>query len=168
MIAYLTCWRVGCAAVLDFEPVGLNWLTIATCRAVGFFFPSLRAAEVDGAATVFGLRLVGAGDWVWGASVLGGCPRLPRVVWAGFGSALCDATRVVGWATEALGLVFNLAGWRGLRTAWGDAWVRLTRNGLALRNGCASVNEERPVNRLAIRPRTSITSRLNIICFRQA
>jgi hypothetical protein len=56
LAAYLACWRVLDAAVLDFEPVGLDWLTIATCRAVGFFFPGLRTAVVDGAASCFGLR----------------------------------------------------------------------------------------------------------------
>jgi hypothetical protein len=100
---------------LDFEPVGLTWLTIATCRAVDFFFPGLRAAVVDRTTSVFGLRLVGAGDWVWGASILDDCPRLPRVVWAGFGSALRDLTTVVGWAT--LGLRFGL-GCAGLRATW--------------------------------------------------
>jgi hypothetical protein len=124
LAAYLTCWRVLDAGVLDFEPVGLDWLTIATCRAVGFFFPGLRAAEVDGAASCFGLRLIGAGDDLRGRVCLG--------------------------------------------AAWGDAWERLARNGLALGEGCSTVNEEGAVDRHPIRPRTSVTSRLNIICFRQA
>jgi hypothetical protein len=107
------------AGVLDFEPVGLDWLTIATCRAVGFFFPGLRAAEVDGAASCFGLRLIGAGDDLRGR----GC----------------------AWA------------------AWGDAWVDLARERLALGEGCSAVNEEGAVDWHPIRPRTSITIRLNII-----
>ena len=126
------------------------------------------ATVVDGTASCFNLRLVGAGDWVWGASVLDDCPRLPGVVWAGFCAALRDLTTEVGWATLGLRFGFNLAGWRGLRAAGGDSWVRLARNGLALGEGCSTVNEEGAVDWLPISPRTSITSRLNIICFRQA
>ena len=109
MTAYLACWRVFDAGVLDFEPIGLDWLTIATCRAVGFFFPGLRATVVDGAGSCFDLRLIGTDDWVWSASVLDGCPRLPRVVWAGFGSALRDLAAEIGWATLGLRLGFDLA-----------------------------------------------------------
>ena len=134
MAAYLTCWRVQRAGVLDFEPVGLDWLTIATCRAVGLFFPSLAAAIVDGAASCFDLRLVGAGDWVGSAGVLRGRPRLPGVIWTGFGPALRDLACEVGWATLDLGLVFNLAG------AWAssDVGVDLARERLALGEGCTS------------------------------
>lgn len=47
---------------MDFEPLALDRLTVATCRAVGFFFPGLATAVVDGAASCFGLRGVRAGD----------------------------------------------------------------------------------------------------------
>ena len=110
MAAYLACWRVLDAGVLDFEPLALDRLTVATCRTVGFFFPSLGATVVDGAASCFDLRLVGAGDWVWGASVLDDCPRLPGVVWAGFGAAFRDLACVVGWTGFGLRLGFNLTG----------------------------------------------------------
>jgi len=109
LAAYLACWRVLDAGVLDFEPVGLDWLTIATCRAVGLFFPSLAATVVDGADSCFNLRLVGAGDWVWGAVVLDDCPRLPGVVWAGFGAAFRDLACEVGWTAFDLRLAFGLA-----------------------------------------------------------
>jgi hypothetical protein len=84
---------------------------------------------------------------------------LPRVVWAGFGAAFRDLTGVVDWATFDLRLVFDLAG------AWasGDAWVDLTRERLALGKGCSTVNKEGTVDWHPIRPRTSVTSRLNII-----
>ena len=118
LTAYLACWRVLDAGVLDFEPVALDRLTVATCRAVGFFFPSLGAAVVDGAASCFGLRGVGAGD--------------------------------------------DLRGRRGVGASL-DAWVDLARNGLALGEGCSTVNEEGAVDWHPIRPRTSITSRLNIL-----
>ncbi len=36
------------------------------------------------------------------AGILRGRPRLPLVVWAGFGAALRDLTTVVDWATERL------------------------------------------------------------------
>ena len=119
---------------------------------------------VDGAASCFNLRLVDAGDWVGGAGVLDDCPRLPRVVWAGFGAAFRDLTTEVGWATLDLGLVFNLAG------AWAssDVGVDLARERLALGEGCTSCDKEGAVDWHPIRPRTSVTSRLNIICFRQA
>jgi hypothetical protein len=143
---------------LDFEPVGLDWLTIATCRTVGLFFPGLATAVVDGAASCFNLRLVGTGNWVGGTGVLRGRPRLPGVVWASFGSALRDLPTKVGWATLDLRLVFNLTG------AWasGDVGVDLARKRLALGEGCSTVNEEGAVDRHPIRPRTSVTSRLNI------
>jgi hypothetical protein len=160
LAAYLTCWWVQRAGVLDFEPVALDRLTVATCRTVGFFFPSLAATVVDGAASCFDLSLVGAGDWVRGAIVLRGRPRLPGVVWAGFGSTLDDLACEVGWATLGLRLVFNLA---GLRATWGDAWVDLTRERLALGEACSAVNEEGAVDRHPIRPRTSITTCLNIL-----
>jgi hypothetical protein len=94
---------------------------------------------------------------------LRGRPRLPLVVWAGFGAALRDLTAVVGLAAEGLRFADLLAGWRGLLTNCGDAWVRLARNGLALGEGCSTVNEEGAVDWHPIRPRTSITSRLNIL-----
>jgi hypothetical protein len=56
----------------------------------------------------------------------------------------------------------------GLRTAGRDPWVDLAGNGLALGKGCSTVNEEGAVNRRPINPLTSVASRLNIICFRQA
>jgi hypothetical protein len=94
----------------------------------------LTATVVDGAASCFDLRLVDAGDWVWGAGVLDNRPRLPRVVWAGFGAAFRDLACEVGWATFDLGLVFNLAG------AWAssDVGVDLARERLALGEGCTS------------------------------
>jgi hypothetical protein len=94
---------------------------------------------------------------------LRGLPRLPLVVWAGFNAGLRDLAAVVGLATEGLRFADLLAGWRGLRTGCGDAWVRLARNGLALGEGCSTVNEEGAVDWHPIRPRTSITSRLNIL-----
>jgi hypothetical protein len=98
--------------------------------------------------------------WVGYTGVLRGRPRLPGVVWAGFGAAFRDLTGVVDWATFDLRLVFNLA---GLRAAWGDAWVDLARERLTLGEGCSTVNEEGAVDWHPIRPRTSITTRLNII-----
>ena len=89
-----------------------------------------------------------------------GRPRLPLVVWAGFGAALRDLTAVVGLAAEGLRLAFGLTGWRA---TCGDAGVVLTRERLALGDGCSAVNEEGAVDGHPIRPRTSITSRLNII-----
>jgi hypothetical protein len=71
---------------------------------------------------------------------------------------------VVDWATFDLGLVFNLAG----AGASGDVGVDLARERLALGEGCPAVNKEGAVDGHPISPRTSITSRLNIICFRQA
>jgi hypothetical protein len=65
---------------------------------------------VDGAASCVDLRLVGAGDWVRGAGVLDDGPRLPGVVWAGFGAAFRDLTGVVDGATLGLRLGFDLAG----------------------------------------------------------
>jgi hypothetical protein len=78
---------------------------------------------------------------------------------------LRDCAVVPAWAGEDLRLGFLLA---GLRAAWGDAWVVLARERLALGEGCSTVNEEGAVDWHPIRPRTSIASRLNIICFRQA
>jgi hypothetical protein len=143
---------------LDFEPVGLDWLTIATCWAVDFFLPGLAATEVDGAASCFDLRLVDAGDWVWGATVLDDCPRLPGVVWAGFGAAFRNLTAEVGWAAFDLRLVFNLA------EAWAssDVGVDLARERLALGDGCSAVDKEGAVDWLPIRPRTSVATSLNI------
>ena len=65
---------------------------------------------VDGTASCFNLRLVGAGDWVGSAIVLRGRPRLPGVVWAGFCAALDDLTAEVDWAALGLRLGFDLAG----------------------------------------------------------
>ena len=143
---------------MDFEPVALDRLTVATCRTVGFFFPGLAATVVDGAASCFDLRLVGAGDGVGSAIVLRGRPRLPGVVWAGFGSTLDDLACEVGWATLGLRLVFNLAG------AWTscDVGVDLARKRLALGEGCSACDEEGAVDWHPIRPRTSVTIRLNI------
>jgi len=76
--------------------------------------------------------------WVRYAGILRGRPRLPLVVWAGFGAALRDLTAEVDGAALDLGLVFNLA---GLRTAWGDAWVDLARERLALGEGCTSADK---------------------------
>jgi hypothetical protein len=96
--------------------------------------------------------------WVGYTGVLRGRPRLPGVVWAGFGAALRDLAAVVDWAALDLRLGFNLAGaW----TFW-HAWVDLARERLALGEGCSTVNEEGAVDWLVINPRTSITSRLNI------
>ena len=56
--------------------------------------------------------------WVSYAAVLRGRPRLPLVVWAGFGAALRDLTAVVGLAAEGLRFADLLAGWgRGLVAA---------------------------------------------------
>jgi hypothetical protein len=84
---------------------------------------------------------------------------LPVVVWAGFGAALRDLTAEVGWATLDLRLVFNLAG------AWAssDVGVDLARERLTLGEACISCDKEGAVDWHPIRPRTSITSRLNII-----
>jgi hypothetical protein len=65
----------------------------------------------------------------------------------------------VGWAALGLRFGFNLA---GLGAAWGDTWVDLARERLALGEGCSTVNVEGAVDGLPINPRTSITSRLNI------
>jgi hypothetical protein len=70
---------------------------------------------------------------------------------------------LVFWTAEDLGLGDFLA---GLRTAGRDTGVDLTRKGLALGEGCSARNKEGAIDRLPINPRTSITSRLNIICFR--
>jgi hypothetical protein len=90
---------------------------------------------------------------------LRGRPRLPGVVWAGFGAALRDLTAEVDGAALDLRLGFNLAG------AWApfNVGVDLARERLALGEGCSAVNEEGTVDWLVINPRTSITSRLNII-----
>lgn len=64
-------WLVLDAGVPDFEPVSWDWLTIATCRAVGLFFPGLATTVVGLAASVFGLRLVGAGDDLRGRGCAG-------------------------------------------------------------------------------------------------
>jgi hypothetical protein len=84
---------------------------------------------------------------------------LPLVVWAGFDAGLRDLAAEVGWATLGLRVGDLLAG------AWAtlDVGVRLARKGLALGDGCSTVNEEGTVDWLPISPRTSITSRLNII-----
>jgi hypothetical protein len=97
--------------------------------------------------------------WISYAGILRGLPRLPLVVWAGFDAGLRDLTAVVGWAALDLRFADLLA---GLRTALGDAWVRLARNGLALGEGCSTVNEEGAIDWQPISPRTSITSRVNI------
>jgi len=89
---------------------------------------------------------------------LRGRPRLPGVVWAGFGAAFRDLTGVVDWATFDLRLVFDLAGaW----TSW-HVWVDLARERLALGEGCTSCDVQGAVDWHPIRPRTSVTSRLNI------
>jgi hypothetical protein len=86
------------------------------------------------------LRL-GAGLTAWevrGAGVLRGLPRLPLVVGAGFDSALDDLAALVWGAGEALRVRDDLTGtWTAL-----DVWVDLTRKGLALANGCSTVNKE--------------------------
>jgi hypothetical protein len=97
--------------------------------------------------------------WVGYTGVLRGRPRLPDVVRAGFGSAFRDLTCVVDWAALDLRLGFDLTG------AWAsfNVGVDLARKGLALGEGCSAVNEEGAIDGLPINPRTSITSRLNII-----
>ena len=98
--------------------------------------------------------------WVSYAGILRGRPRLPLVVWAGFDAGLRDLAAVVDWTVLGLRFADLLA---GLRTALGDAWVVLARERLALGEGCSTVNEEGAVDWHPIRPRTSITSRLNIL-----
>jgi hypothetical protein len=83
---------------------------------------------------------------------------LPVVVWAGFCTAFCDSAVESTWAAFDLRLGFDLAG------AWAS-WhvgVDLARERLALGDGCSTVNEEGAVDWHPIRPRTSVTSRLNI------
>jgi hypothetical protein len=85
---------------------------------------------------------------------------LPLVVWAGFDAGLRDLTAVIGWAALGLRFADLLA---GLGAALGDVGVDLTRKGLALGEGCSAINEEGAVDWHPINPRTSVTSRLNII-----
>jgi hypothetical protein len=49
--SYLACRWVRRAGVLDFEPVGVDGLTVATTGAVCFFLPRLTAGEVCGAGS---------------------------------------------------------------------------------------------------------------------
>jgi hypothetical protein len=99
------------------------------------------------------------------ASIACGLPAAPDFAGAAFGVCLRDTAALVCGAAETLDLGFWLA---GLRTAGRDTGVDLARKGLALGEGCSTVNEEGAVYGHPISPRTSITSRLNIICFRQA
>jgi hypothetical protein len=97
--------------------------------------------------------------WIRYTGVLRGLPRLPLVVWASFDSGLGDLTAEVRWTAEGLRVGDLIAG------AWAtlDVWERLARNGLALGEGCSTINEEGAVDWHPIRPRTSVTIRLNII-----
>jgi hypothetical protein len=121
--------------------------------------------EVKTAAFGFLVNAGLAGWRVRSAGVAACDPALPLIGLATFGVCLRDATALVFWAAEDLGLSDFLA---GLRAGWRDTGVDLTRKGLALGEGCSAVNEEGAVYGHPISPRTSITSRLNIICFRQA
>ena len=96
---------------------------------------------------------------VGGTGVLRGLPRLPLVVRAGFNSALDDLATLVWGAGEGLRVRDDLTG------AWTllDVWVDLTRKGLALCEGCSTVNKERSVDWQPTHPRTSVTSRISII-----
>jgi hypothetical protein len=97
------------------------------------------------------------------AGIACGLPAAPDFAGAAFGVCLRDTAALVCGAADALDLGFWLA---GLRTAWRDTGVDLTRKGLALGEGCSARDKEGAIDRLPINPRTSITSRLNIIRFR--
>jgi hypothetical protein len=90
--------------------------------------------------------------------VLRGLPRLPLVVWAGFDAGLGDLPALV-WGTVKTLRVGDLLAGAGASL---DTRIDLARGGLALGEGCSAVNKEGAVDWHPIRPRTSITSRLNI------
>jgi hypothetical protein len=86
------------------------------------------------------LRLgVGLTAWgIGGTGVLRGLPRLPLVVGASFDSALDDLATLVWGAGDGLRVRDDLTGaWTFL-----DVWVDLARKGLALGEGCSTVNKE--------------------------
>jgi hypothetical protein len=150
-------WRVLRAVALTC-PSAPDWTSVrvraGTCSSC-----DNSAALIDGTRAALAFTAGLTGRRIWDAGVLGNSPRLPGVVWAGFGAAFRDATTVVGWTALDLRLVFDLADWRA---AGGDARIRLARNGLTLGEGCSTCNIEGAVDWLPISPRTSITSRLNI------
>jgi hypothetical protein len=74
---------------------------------------------------------------VWRTGVLD-LPVCPDVLGADFLTALGDFTAVVGWATLALRLGF----WLTVAWAFWEIGVDLASKGLALGEGCSTINKE--------------------------